>query len=183
MEYVFYLLKEFRALMTALEHVNCSCPLPARLEGRRDKMRLRRCGLHHVRTLITCVNNYLLVTHCFFQFKNVVKRKKLYCHDEIDEIKKGLKKNHSDESEGIYESIKDFPIQPKVGEDKGVLEKFDKGVLEKFESSCLNLGYHDDYRLLRNNQSKECILQEDEEDTDLNRSFHHLIHCFSCLFD
>ena len=136
-----------------------------------------------MRTLNTCVNYYLLVTHYFFQFKNVVKRKKLYCHDEIDEIKKGLKKNHSDESEGIYESIKDFPIQPKVGEDKGVLEKFDKGVLEKFESSCLNLGNHDDYRQLRNNQSKECILQEDEEDTDLNRSFHHLIHCFSCLFD
>ena len=45
---IFLLVKEFRALMTALEHINCSCPLPARLEGRRDKMRLRRCGLHHV---------------------------------------------------------------------------------------------------------------------------------------
>ena len=35
--------------MTALEHTHCSCPLPARLEGRRDKMRRGRCGLQHVR--------------------------------------------------------------------------------------------------------------------------------------
>jgi len=149
--------KEYRALMMALEHINCSCPLPARLEGRRDQMRNRRCGLDH--------------------FKNVDKRKKIYCHDEIDEIKKGLKKSHSDVSEGIYESIKDFPIQP-IWRD----ETF-KGVGKStFESSCLNLGNHDDYRLLRNHQSKENILEE-EEDKDMNKSFHHLIHCFSCLFD
>ena len=115
--------------------------------------------------------------HLPFQFKNVVKSKKIYCHDEIDEIKKGLKKSHSDVSEGIYESIKDFPIKP-IWRDEAF-----KGVdKSKFESSCLNLGNHDDYRLLRNHQSKENIL-EDEEDKDMNKSFHHLIHCFSCLFD
>ena len=118
-----------------------------------------------------------IVTIHTFQFGKVNKRKKVYCHDEIDEIKKGLKNNFSDVPDGIYESIKDFPIQPKVSEVKGVNQA-------KFESSCLNLGNHDDYRLLRNHASKECILQEDAEDgQDLNRSFHHLIHCFSCLFD
>ena len=102
-------------------------------------------------------------------------RRQVYCHDEIDEIKKGLQNKECD-SERIYESIKDFPIHP-IREEKAVA-KF------QFESSCLNLGDHDDYRLLRNHQSQECILQEDEEDyTELNSSFQHLIHCFSCLFD
>ena len=127
--------------------------------------------------LLVTLELILMVTIHIFQFGKVVKRKKVYCHDEIDEIKKGLKNNVSDEPEGIYESIKDFPIQPKVWEGKGVNQA-------KFESSCLNLGNHDDYRLLRNHNSKECILQEDaDEGKDLNRSFHHLIHCFSCLFD
>ena len=125
----------------------------------------------------SCLMIFYFNNHLPFQFKNVVKSKKIYCHDEIDEIKKGLKKSHSDVSEGIYESIKDFPIKP-IWRDEAF-----KGVdKSKFESSCLNLGNHDDYRLLRNHQSKENIL-EDEEDKDMNKSFHHLIHCFSCLFD
>ena len=183
MEYVFFLVEGVPGPDDCAGARQLQLPAPRQTGGAPGQDEAQAVRPPSCEKTNTSINYYLMVTHYLFQFKNVVKRKKLYCHDEIDEIKKGLKKNHSEDSEGIYESIKDFPIQPKVWKDNGVLEKFDKGVLEKFESSCLNLGNHDDYRLLRNNQSKECILPEDEEDTDLNRSFHHLIHCFSCLFD
>ena len=70
---IFLLVKEFRALMTALEHINCSCPLPARLEGRRDKMRLRRCGLHHVSPILQTLicHGFLFLTDFHRSYLNI----------------------------------------------------------------------------------------------------------------
>ena len=73
-------------------------------------------------------------------------------------------------TEDIYESI-DFPFPDEVCEQKA----------KPFEASCLNLGDHDDYRMLDHNQSQEYILEGDgdrESDT-----CNKLIFCFTCLFD
>ena len=40
--------REFRKLRQALEHTNCSCPLPSGLQKHRIRMKKPRCGHQHV---------------------------------------------------------------------------------------------------------------------------------------
>ena len=57
--------REFRKLRQALEHTNCSCPLPSGLQKHRIRMKKPRCGHQHVSVKKFILNLIMKITVCF----------------------------------------------------------------------------------------------------------------------